>query len=222
MSSIHNAISIPYYCDNNTISSIMMKRPAFMEIDRFLYEVFGLTQDIGRLTDSADLNIYILPYRRALTDSMKLDLSDCILDTSCITSDHVDTDHLTLTLPAKAFELKRFIAVHVPFDSNADDNWTPIRWFAFIPSSQQPGTLVPVEFLFANDVFDPTRKSEPPLVALIRLQDIEYGIRIDAGTTKVLNRYATHYNDPNQWPGMVERFMNQCQQQARSWNGIVN
>ena len=221
MSNIHNAISIPYYCDNNTVSSIMMKRPAFMEIDQFLYEVFGLSQPLGTL-ESHDLNVYILPYRRVLTHQLILDLNDCILDTSCITEDHVDTEHQTLTLPAKAFELKRFIAVHVPFGPDAEDDWTPIRWFAFIPSSQQPGTLVPVEFLFANDVFDPTRKSEPPLVALIRLQDIEYGIRIDAGTTKVLNRYATHYNDPNQWPGMVERFMNQCQQQAMSWNGIVN
>lgn len=222
MSNIHNAISIPYYCDNNTVSSIMMKRPAFMEITQFLYEVFGLTQDIGRVTESADLNVYILPYRRVLTHQLILDLSDCILDTSCITADHVDTEHRTLTLPAKAFELKRFIAVHVPFSPDAEDDWTPIRWFAFIPSSQQPGTLVPVEFLFAKDAMDPTRKSEPPLVALIRLQDIEYGVRTDAETTKVLNRYATHYNDPNQWPGMVERFMNQQLQQAMSWNGCRN
>lgn len=190
-----------------------------MEIDQFLYEVFGMSQRFGRVVNSSDLNVYILPYRRALTDSMKLDLSDCILDTSCITSDHIDVEYQTLTLPVEAFDTKRFIAVHVPFTSESDANWTPLRWFAFIPSSKQPGTLVPVEFLFAKDRLDPTRKSVPPVVALIRLQDIEYGIRTDAETTKVLNRYATHYDDPNTWPGMVERITKSWQQQAMSWNG---
>ena len=202
MSNIHNAISIEYYRTADTLSTIWMKRPAFMEINQFLYEVFDLNQDFGRSAESVDLNIYILPYRRVLTERMKLDLSDCILDTSCITSDHIDTDHRTLTLPVEAFDCKRFIAVHVPF--NSDGDWTPIRWFAFIPSSRQPGTLVPVEFLFATDAYDGT--SYP--VALIRLQDIEYVIQIGTQTTTVLNKYAAHYSDTNTWPGMVERFMN--------------
>lgn len=208
MCNIHNAISIEYYRTADILSTIWMKRPAFMEINQFLYEVFDVNQDFpfGRFVESADLNIYILPYRRVLTERMKHDLSDCILDTSCITSDHIDTDHRTLTLPVDAFLRKRLIAVHVPFNHTADGDWTPIRWFAFIPSSQQPGTLVPVEFLFATDAYDGT--SNPPMVALIRLQDIEYGIQVGTQTTTVLNKYAAHYSDTNTWPGMVARIMN--------------
>jgi hypothetical protein len=197
-----------------------MKRPAFMEIGQFLYEVFGLSQRVGRFVESIDLNTYILPYRRVVTDQMKLvDLSDCILDTSGITADHVDVEHQTLTLPARSFQHKRFIAVHVPFNADADDNWTPIRWFAFIPSKHQPGTAVPVEFLFANVTFDLTQTAVPPVAGIIRLQDIEYGIRFDRETTKVLNRYVTHYRDQNTWPGMVERIMQTQHQHAISWNG---
>ena len=221
MSNIHNAISIEYYRTADILSTIWMKRPAFMEIDQFLYEVFDLNQDFGRSVESADLNIYILPYRRVLTDHMKLDLSDCILDTSCITSDHNDTDHRTLTLPVDAFLRKRLIAVHVPFNHTADGDWTPIRWFAFIPSSRQPGTLVPVEFLFATDAYDGT--SDPPMVALIRLLDIEYVIQIGTQTTTVLNKYAAHYSDTNTWPGMVERFMNPGTLSVNwSLDGIIN